>query len=318
MSRTFFILALANMAMRDPEYKNQACEIIDTIIENTLRLERERGFEHFLLGYGRAGEWVVRPRRSHFVDGEIAIMLGARRLIEERESYRPLLAERVEIMISRMNESPVLCAESYPDECWIFCNTVSLAAIRIADVLDATDHSQFLSEWVRNAQKTLIDGKSGMLISAFAVNGKPARCGFGPEGSSIWMSSHMLQIVDQEFATQQYQRARKQLGRSVFGFGYSREWPPGFEGPMDIDSGPVVPFIQASASASGLAMVAAGAFGDKDYFTKLLTSVNFAGFPEESEEKLVYHASNPVGDVVMLYAMLQGPLWKEIQMRTKQ
>ena len=28
--------------------------------------------------------------------------------------------------------SPVLCVESYPDECWLFCNTIALAAIRAA------------------------------------------------------------------------------------------------------------------------------------------------------------------------------------------
>ena len=42
----------------------------------------------------------------------------------------------------------MLCAESYPDECWMFCNTVALAAVRVGDRLDDQDHSAFFAEWV--------------------------------------------------------------------------------------------------------------------------------------------------------------------------
>ena len=51
MSRTYFALALANMALRDPTLKTQACEIIDAILGNTLETERQKGCRHFLLGY---------------------------------------------------------------------------------------------------------------------------------------------------------------------------------------------------------------------------------------------------------------------------
>jgi len=318
MSRTFFVLALANMALSDSEYKQQACDIIDAIIDNTIKLEQEKGFEHFLLSYGRVGGGIMHPPRSQFFDGEVALMLGARRLIEEKASYKPLLREQVKVMVSRMSRSPVLCAESYPDECWTFCNTVSLAAIRISDVLDGTDHSEFLSSWVDTASRKLIDHKSGLLISAFGVDGTPAGCGFGPEGSTIWMATHMLQIVNEQFATDQYRLAREKLGRSILGFGYSREWPVDSTGPMDIDSGPVVPFFGASASASGLAIVAAAAFDDTDYFTKLFTSMNFAAFPKESDGELRYQAGNPLGDAVVLYAMVQGPLWNNVKRRSGQ
>jgi hypothetical protein len=244
-------------------------------------------------------------------------MLAARRLLEEKESYRSLLAARVEAMVSYMQRCPVLCAESYPNECWLFCNTVALAAVRMADVLDGSDHSPFLSSWIDTAKAKLVDAKTGMLISAFAVDGTPAECASGPEGSSIWMASHMLQIVDEEFARDQYRRARRELGRSFLGFGYSREWPGGLEGVMDVDSGPVIPGLGASASASGLAIMGAASFGDLGYFRSLLASLEFAGFPREREGRLRYHASNPVGDAVLLYAMTEGPLWDRVREKMK-
>lgn len=317
MSRTYFVLALANMALRDKHYKQQACDIIDIILDHTIRIEREKGFYHFLLGYGRSDPWVMQPVRSQFVDGEIALMLAARRLIDEKAFYQPLLSERIELMVSRMKQSPVLCAESYPDECWAFCNAVSLAAIRMADVIDGTDHSSFLSLWIKTAKLRLTEPESGLLISAFGVSGAPAPCGFGPEGSSIWMASHMLQIVDKKFAADQYRLAKEKLFRTVLGFGFSREWVTNSAGVADIDSGPVIPFLGASASASGLALIAAAGFDDKKFFTSLITSLNFAGFPTEKDGKLYYQASNPVGDAVMLYDLVVGALWDEVQKRSK-
>ena len=121
----------------------------------------------------------------------------------------------------------------------------------------------------------------------------------------------MLQIVDDAFAQDQYQRAKAQLGRSLLGFGYSREWPQDYEGIMDIDSGPIVPVIEASASASGLAFLGAAGFRDSTYLTQLMTSLNAAGFPVRKNGTLRYQASNPVGDAVLLYALVQGPLWEK-------
>ena len=82
---------------------------------------------------------------------------------------------------------------------------------------------------------------------------------------------------------------------------------------MDVDSGPVIPLLGASASASGLAIMAAAAFDDVEYLSSLLTSLECAGFPAERDGMLRYQASNPVGDAVLLYAMTEGPLWSLVR-----
>jgi hypothetical protein len=319
MSRTYFVLALANMALREPQFQPQACEIIDAILDNTLRIEQEEGPLYFLLDYAHTtGPWMAKPERSLFVDGEIALMLGARRLVAEKREYRAPLAERVESLVRQMRQSPVMCGESYPDECWMFCNAVSLAAMRIADVLDGTDHSDLVSEWLATAKTHLVHRPSGLLIATCHVSGEPAPAGATPEGSTIWMVAHMLQIVDREFAEDQYRRARRELARSFAGFGYSREWPESGLGKPDVDSGPIVPVLEASAGASGLAIMGAAAFEDRGYLTELLTSLSYIGFPTEADGQLRYRASNPVGDAVILYATVLGPLWEEVERRAVQ
>jgi len=254
MGRTFLVWSLADMSLRNPAEKQEYLGVMDRIIEETIRLEKERGMYFFLMSYAKGGEYVMQPARSLFLDSEIAMMLASRRLVEEKPEYGPLLRERVEFMISRMEKGKVLSAESYPDECWMFDNTLALASMRMADKLDSTDHSEFLRRWLKMARERLVDKKTGLLVSSYMVNGDALD---GPEGSSIWMVTHCLRLVDEDFAKDQYQRARRELGRGLAGFAWSREWPVSWTGPMDIDSGAVIPVLEISAGGSGMARLRA-------------------------------------------------------------
>ncbi|MBN1760591.1 MAG: hypothetical protein JW863_19845, partial [Chitinispirillaceae bacterium] len=255
MSRTYFVLALANMALIETDFRDKAIAIMDTVIRQTLEIEQDEGQYEFLLDYGNKDEWLsdgkVSGYRSLFVDGEIGLMIAARRLVKEHRSYKEELARRVNLMHRQMSKSPILCGESYPNECWLFCNTVALAAMRLSDVLDGTGYSDFLKSWIDHSKRNLVEQQTGLLISAFELDGNPLPVGACPEGSSIWMACHMLQIVDPGYARDQYTKACNELRGSFLGFGYSREWPESCTSSRDIDSGPVIPVIKASASASG-------------------------------------------------------------------
>ncbi|MCX7010430.1 MAG: hypothetical protein NTY53_24845 [Kiritimatiellaeota bacterium] len=309
MGRTFLVWSLAEMALRDPAQQPRFLPVMDTIIEETLRLEREHGQMFFLMPYAHARPYVEQPMRSLFVDGEIALMLASRRLVAEKTEYRPLLCERVEAMLARMQRNPKLLAESYPDECWMFDHAVALAAIRASDRLDGSDHTAFIRAWLAGAKKNLTDPATGLLLSSFTTRGAALD---GPEGSTIWMVAHLLRAVDADFARDQYRRARRELGRTFLGFGWSREWPRSWSGPMDVDSGMVIPIVEASAGGSGMALIGASSFGDTVYLRALQTSLEFAAFPIRETGRLKYAASNQVGDAALLYACVLGPLWQRI------
>jgi hypothetical protein len=310
MGRTFLVLSLANVSLREPARKEACLEVMDRIIEETIRLEASESMYHFLMPYARWRPWVLKPARSQFLDGEIALMLAARRMVADKPEYRDPLHERVDAMVARMEQSPVLCAESYPDECWMFCNVVALAAIRMTDRLDGTDHAAFINRWMATAKARLVHKETGLLVSCFDFRGG---VGDGPEGSSIWTVAHFLQAIDPAFAADQYARARKELGDSLLGFGYAREWPDSWVGRMDIDSGPIVPILDISAGSSGQAILGAATFGDREFFARLTASLNFGGFPKTDRGALRYCASNQVGDSVILYAATQGPLWERVR-----
>ncbi len=309
MGRTFLVWSLAEMALREPAQQAHYLGVMDTIIAETLRLERAHGQLFFLMPYARSRPYVQQPLRSLFVDGEIALMLAARRLVAEKEDYRPLLRERLAVILERLQRSERLLAESYPDEGWLFDHAVALAALRAGDRLDGTDHSAFIRTWLDGAKKNLTDPKTGLLISSFTTRAQPLD---GPEGSTIWMVAHLLRVVDTDFAADQYRRARRELGRTLLGFGWSREWPRSWTGPLDVDSGAVIPVIEASAGGSGMAFIGASSFGDAAFLRALHTSLEFAAFPIRRAGRLKYAASNQVGDAALLYACVLGPLWQRI------
>jgi hypothetical protein len=306
MGRSFLAWSLANMALRDPPSKTAYLETIDRIIDETLSLEKSKGIYFFLMPYAQDGRYVVRPPRSLFLDGEIAMMLASRQLVAENAEYRPLLQERIKIIVDGLQSSPNHVLESYPNECWTFDHAVALAAIRMADHLDGTDHSGLCRDWIEMAKHKLVHKESGLLLSAFTTDYGPI---YGPEGSSIWMVAHCLQIVDPIFARHQYDLARKQIACVTLGFGYAREWPDSWTGPADIDSGPIIPVFKVSAGSSGMAFIAASAFDDQSYLSSLAATLDFAGFPSHRNGGLKYCASNQVGDAALLYAATLGPVF---------
>ena len=306
MGRSFLVWSLANIGLREPDQKPVCLETMDRIIAETLRLEQSEGMYVFLMSYAKADSYVVQPPRSLFIDGEIAFMLAARRLLEEREDYRPLLTERVKVITEGLRRSPNLALESYPNECWTFDHCVALAALRLADRLEGTDHTALIREWLTMAKRRLVDRDSGLLVASFTAEAQPLD---GPEGSTLWMVAHCLQLLDEPFARDQYERARQQLGEVTLGFGYAHEWPRHWNGPADIDSGPIVPFFNISAGSSGMALIGASAFDDERFLSALATTLDFAAFPSKRAGRLKYCASNQVGDAALLYAATLGPLW---------
>ena len=308
MARNLVAWSLANRALADPATKPRALEAIDAIVDDTLREEREGGPRRFLLPYAARGPLP----RSLFVDGEIALTLGLRRLVQDDARDRARMQERVGAIVGEMSAAPLLSAESYPDQCWTFDQANALAAVRLADVLDGTDHSAFLARWVATAKARLVDPRTGLLVSSFHLDGTPED---GPEGSSIWMAASSLSIVDPAFARDQFERARRELGGGALGFGWSREWPASWRGDLDVDSGLPLPVVDASPSASGLELVADATFGDADRLRALLASLELMGFPVRDRDGLRFAAGNGVGDAVALYALSVGPAWKEVASR---
>jgi len=179
---------------------------------------------------------------------------------------------------------------------------------RARDTLDGSDHSTLIRDWIAMAKQKLLHKESGLLLTSFTTELAPLD---GPEGSTLWMVAHCLQLLDENFAREQYGIARRELGRTSLGFSYAREWPSSWTGPADIDSGPIIPVFEISAGSSGMAFIGACSFSDDRFLSGLATTLQFAAFPSRKDGQLKYCASNQVGDAALLYAATLGPLWQK-------
>lgn len=296
MSRTFLVMALADLCVRLPESRPRWLRAWDTILEDTLARVESEGQQTFLLPYAQARPW-VGPGRSLFVDGEIAWMLGKRREVREDARWRDPHAASIGRVSEQLSGSPLGLAESYPDECWSFCNVFAASALQIHDTIEDRDSHAATIARTLGALRSL---STGLIPSSFTLDG---RVGDGPEGSTLWLVAHLLRTLDTPLAREQYAIARASLGRTAAGFGWAREWPEGTKTRPDVDSGPIVPGVEASAGSSGLAILGAASFGDREYLRALLASLEMFGFPSETGGRRSYLASNAVGDAVLLAAM---------------
>ncbi|MEN0066410.1 MAG: hypothetical protein AAGA48_30015 [Myxococcota bacterium] len=309
MWRLFLVLAVSDHALAGSTNEARWLSLIDSVIEQTLADEADHGQAYFLLPYVQYSPFQDPSKRSLFVDGEIALMMGARRLVRD-DRWGPEHRQRVDQMTAQFARSPAGLPESYPDEAWLFCNTNALVAIRMADVLDGTDHRDLIESWTENASTNLVDESSGLLGSEFTWSAEPLD---GPEGSSLWLVAVNLQLLDAKLAEAQYAGARRDLLHGLLGLMWATEWGPDRQGPHDIDSGPIVPLFEASPSSSGFALLAAHAFDDGPRYRGLTRALRAADVvlaldPRFAEEI----ASNPMGEVVLLHGLTFGPLWERV------
>jgi hypothetical protein len=312
-------LSFANLALHDRAHARRYLALLERATDEMRAYERKHGHLGFLLPYGAAGPFVVGPQRSAFVDGEIAMLLGARQLVAReltargirgiapRPEYTRELVERSASLLARMNESPVACAESYPDECWMFCTVIGLVSLRMADALTGSDHHAAFARFSRIARDALTDPRTGLLVSSYRVDGSLRD---GPEGSTLWLAAHCLALLDPELARQQYARGKRALGLSFMGYAAAREWPVDAEGWTDIDVGLELPLVAAAAASSGFAVLAASTFHDTTRLAELVASIDFFSAFLSEEDRLLLEPGYELGSAVVAYGLAQGPLWE--------
>lgn len=312
MGRAFLGLALCNLAIRAPAEAPRFLAALDGLIADTAVQTSAHGDRHWLLPYAGRAPFRNRSGASLFVDGELAALVAARRIVGGDDRFDPVLDERIARIRAHLDGSPLGHGESYPDECWAFCNAFAAVALTLDQAVRGgggrVDHRHALARW-RSGLDRLVDPGSGMLLSSYTYDGEPLD---GPEGSSLHLVTSHLALLDPALGRAQYALSREHLLSGLLGFGWSREWPAGWRGPVDVDSGPIIPILDASPGASGLAFVSAGAY-DPRTLRSLLASLELAGFPTWDGDRLSYAASNPVGDAVLLYALVQGPLWRLVR-----
>jgi hypothetical protein len=214
--------------------------------------------------------------------------------------YEELLRRQVESLAKELDESPHGLLDDYPGQCYPVDIVPAIAAIRRADGVLGTDHSDFVARAVRGFQGASLDRQTG--LPAYVVDSRTGRAedsarGVGLSFMLIWAAELWPQIADDWCG--EYTRQFWQQGTWFAGF---REFPRGIDlgwfNMTDVDAGPVIGGYGIAASAFGIG--AARTMGRTDHAYKLAAQALVASWPLPDGTLLVPRVLSNVSDAPYL------------------
>jgi hypothetical protein len=179
--------------------------------------------------------------------------------------YEDLLRSQVESLAKELDASPYGLLDDYPRQCYPVDILPAIAAIRRADVVLGTDHSEFAVRAIRGFQDTRLDRDTG--LPAYIASSRTGRAadsarGVGLSFMLIWAPELWPETARDWYA--KYEDQFWQQGRWLAGFReYSKDIDIGNFVFSDVDAGPVLYGYGAGACAFGVG--AARAMGRFDH-----------------------------------------------------
>lgn len=199
--------------------------------------------------------------------------------------------------------SPTPFLASYRDMAWPGDNAVGVAALALHDRLFPPAHGETISRWLEAARARLDPEFGVMSHAADAETGAPLN---GVRGSSLALVSRLLVEAAPSFAAEEYAALRRTFVARPLGIPGVREHPPGHDGPVDVDSGPLILGFSGPALVVGAA--AARAHGDEALARHLFSVVEVSGLPFEFFGRRAYALGLlPVGDAFIAWARSTPP-----------
>ena len=188
--------------------------------------------------------------------------------------------------------------EAYPGRAWPVDSVVAAAALARADRALGTDtHAELLAEWLAAADERT-DPQTGLLPhSADPAGGAPLE---GARGSSQALLLRFLPDIDPDRSAADYARFRTAFDSTHFWAPGIREFPHGDSSPGDVDSGPLIAGLSASASA--VALGAAATHGDTAAAAALTGLGEPLGLATGSAERRYLFGALPVGDAFFVWS----------------
>lgn len=195
----------------------------------------------------------LRPAHGVFYAGWSTRLRGA--VIElagpgAPESAR-FTADCAELAAAFAAHGPFL--QAYPGQAWPVDSVVAVAALRLHDRIFTPRFEPVIADWLTSARSRL-DPATGLLPHSSAPSTEGAR------GSSQAIIQRFLREIDSAWADEQYGRFRRAFVATPLGLPGVREYPHGLDGAGDVDSGPLI--LGVSASATVVALGAARVHGD--------------------------------------------------------
>lgn len=195
------------------------------------------------------------------------------------------------------SETPFL--QSYVGSAWPADAVVAMASISHHDKLFQPRYQETLHRWLMHVEG-LLDTTTGLI--PHAVHPDDGSVLEGPRGSSQSLMLCLLPRIDSGFAAAQFANYKRWFSTTWLGLPAIREYPHGKEGVGlgDIDSGPVLFGVGASASIVGIGAMRAN--GDSCLAEQMVQTIDGLGFPLSGEgERWYLFGAEPMADAFLVW-----------------
>ncbi|BDT99458.1 hypothetical protein [Nocardia sputorum] len=282
-SHVLYGLAWTDLARGDTTYRDEALR------------EARWALERLESGSGRgAFDARLRPAYGVFYVGWSSRLRGA--VIELAGAAAPeaaqFIADCEALAVAFGTDGPFLAA--YPGQAWPVDNVVAVSALRLHDRIFGSRFEPVIAEWLTSARAHL-DPATGLLPHRAAPMMEGAR------GSSQSMIQRFLPEIDPAWAAQQYRTFRRLFIDTPLGLPGVREYPHGRSGAGDVDSGPLI--LGVSASATVVTIGAARVHGDRNLAGPITGLGESLGMPVTlGNSKRYAFGALPIGDAFLAWS----------------
>jgi hypothetical protein len=289
------ILGLGQMVREHPEVRDA---YLPAMRAAAARLADPRTLGYAARRWGKNGIEQMRPGDGHAYLGYINLGLGMLRAVDPETPYAALHDRLTAALAERIARSPTGLIETYPGETWPPDVAAVAGSIGLHAAVTGTDRRELLTSWAARFGHCAVDA-SGYLVQR--VRSGTCTPVDAPRGSGTALASYFISFADAALSQRLYDAVRTKGRIDVLGFSGVREYVDGRRGAGDGNSGPIL--FGASVGATGWALGAARANGDREFFRELYRSATAGRAMLGSRRIAKIARSSELADA-MLLAML--------------
>jgi hypothetical protein len=254
--------------------------------------------------WGARGLDELAHGEGHGYLGYANLALSMLRLVDAATPQAALNDELTDALARRLAAAPHGLVETYPGEAYPLDVAMVGGSIALHDCAVGRQERDFMATW-RRVFARYVERDTGFLYqAALASSGVPID---SPRGSGTALAAYALSFADEDLSRRLYGALREQRV-DVLGFGMMREYPRGFTGHGDIDSGPVL--FGLGVSATGFGLAGARLYGDQATFTQLYRTVDLFGVPLHGGQQRHFLSGGPLGNAILLAMTSASFDWK--------
>ncbi|MFO0628009.1 MAG: hypothetical protein U0325_20710 [Polyangiales bacterium] len=247
--------------------------------------------------WGEDGLASLASPHGHAYLGYLAMGLGMLRAVDPQNPTAAVHDALIAALARRLEAAPAGLVETYPGEAYPPDVASVVGAIGLHASATGTDRRALIARWSQTFRARYVHPGSGYVVQRATLAGDPLDA---PRGSGTAVTAYFVSFADPALARDLARAVLRGVG-TVAGFGGVREYPAGWSGAGDIDSGPVLMGVSVSGTAFGFA--SARLLRDEARFTALWRTAYLFGAPRARGDGWSYPAAGALGNALLLAMM---------------